>query len=118
MGGRINAAEMARVIRALGPDLAIVELVHSMPKQGVASTFKFGTAFGTIIGVLAALEVPTHFVSPHVWKGFHRLNGKDKDAARALAIDFYPSLPGLNLKKHHGRADALLLAVYGHAKIV
>ena len=35
-----------------------------MPKQGVASSFKTGVGYGIIIGVLAALHIPTFFLSP------------------------------------------------------
>ena len=30
---------------------AFVEKVHSMPKQGVASSFKFGKSFGCLLGI-------------------------------------------------------------------
>jgi crossover junction endodeoxyribonuclease RuvC len=80
-----------------------------MPKQGVASTFRFGVAVGIIRGVLMANGVSVHYVAPTVWKKHWGLNGKDKEAARALAILRHPKLPGLHLKRHHGRADALLM---------
>jgi len=81
-----------------------------MPKQGVASTFKFGRSYGTILGVLGALSIPTIRVRPQVWKHHFGLLRQPKDASRALAQRLYPDLQGLNLVKHHGRADALLLA--------
>ena len=112
MNGEIHAPELARIVRLHRPRFAVVEHVHSMPKQGVASTFKFGRADGVLYGVLAALEVPTIKVGSHQWKRFFHLTGKPKDASRALAIKLYPSIANLNFKKHHGRADALLLARY------
>jgi crossover junction endodeoxyribonuclease RuvC len=51
-------------------------------------------------------------VTPGVWKRHAGLIGKEKDASRELAARLYPQAT-LNLKKHHGRADALLLARYG-----
>ena len=38
--------------------------------------------------------------------------GKDKEASRLRAMQLYPGAD-LRLKKHHGRAESLLLACYG-----
>jgi hypothetical protein len=37
---------------------AVIENVHSMPKQGVSSTFKFGRAFGSIVACVQVKMVP------------------------------------------------------------
>lgn len=109
VNGQLDAAELGRTVREMGVQQAVVERVGAMPKQGVASTFKFGFAAGAIYGVLAAMEVPVTYVTPAVWKKHFKLIGKDKEAGRALAIQRHPMVNGLNLKKHHGRADALLI---------
>ena len=84
-----------------------------MPKQGSTSGFRFGVGVGLLRGVILALNVPIVFVSPAKWKSHFRLVGKPKDAARELAIRLYPEAAShLSLKKHQGRADALLLARY------
>jgi len=108
--GELDPSALARLLRDAAPRRAIIEHVHSMPKQGVASTFKFGRAFGTTIGVVGALGIPLVRVRPAIWKKHFGLINQPKDAARALALRLYPNLQGLHLKKHHGRADALLLA--------
>lgn len=52
-------------------------------------------------------------VTPGEWKRHHRLIGKDKDAARALALDRWPGRGDLfTRKKDHGRADAALIAAW------
>jgi len=107
--GQMDGAEFGRLVRAFGPAAAVVERVASMPKQGVASTFKFGMAVGIIHGVLLSNEVPVHLVPPGTWKRHFKLTGTDKDAARALAIRLYPAVQGLHRKKDQGRADALLM---------
>ena len=48
--------------------LAVIENVHSMPHQGVASTFAFGQGFGTILGMLKALGIPFSTVPPQRWQ--------------------------------------------------
>ncbi len=93
---------------------AFVERAQSMPKQGIASTFKYGVGYGAILGVLAALQIPYTLVSPQKWKKVFGLIGKDKEASRALAIQWYPKAE-LHLKKHHGRSEALLIARWGMA---
>jgi crossover junction endodeoxyribonuclease RuvC len=92
----------------------IVEEVHAMPGQGGVSGFNFGTAFGIWIGILAALEIPYELVSPQRWKRQMGVKG-DKDESRTVALQLFPHLANqLNLKKHHNRADALLIAEYNH----
>ena len=105
-------AELTRMVAGLELEGVVVERVSSMPKQGVASTFKFGMAVGIIHGVVLANEVPLHLVTPGTWKRHFRLTGTDKDAARALAIRLWPGMQGLARKKDQGRADALLMGLY------
>lgn len=50
-------------------------------------------------------------VRPTVWKRALGL-GKDKEASRLKAMQLFPSAD-LRRKKDQGRAEALLLAVYG-----
>lgn len=110
--GQLDGAELGRMVAGMEPEAVVVERVASMPKQGVASTFKFGMAVGIIHGVVLANEVPLHLVTPGTWKRHFRLTGTDKDAARALAIRLWPGMQGLARKKDQGRADALLMGRY------
>ena len=90
--------------------VAAIERVHSMPKQGVASTFTFGMGFGIWRGILAGLQVPVDLVDPTRWKK-EILNGmpREKESSRVRAQQLFPGA-GLDRKKDHGRADALLIA--------
>lgn len=93
---------------------AAVERVHSMPGQGVSSTFKFGMMFAGAIALAEQLATAHNpiLVTPQTWKKHHGLIGADKDAARILAIEKWPNLAHSHLKrkKDCGRADALLIA--------
>ena len=92
---------------------AFVEQVGAMPGQGVSSVFAFGKCYGAILGVLASRSVPLSLVSPVSWK---RALGvpKAKDGARARASQLLPEAAyQWRLKKHDGRAEAALLALYG-----
>lgn len=94
--------------------LAVVELVGSMPKQGVTSSFNFGFTTGVIHGCLAANQIPTMLVRPNVWKKAFGLIGQDKDASRQAASRIAPTFAcHWPRKKDDGRAEAFLLAVYG-----
>jgi crossover junction endodeoxyribonuclease RuvC len=45
-GKVLDLATIAAIIKNAQPELAIIEKVGSMPGQGVASTFTFGTGYG------------------------------------------------------------------------
>jgi crossover junction endodeoxyribonuclease RuvC len=115
--GDVDPATLAQRISQMRPDLAIIERVHSMPRQGVSSTFRFGSSFGCAIGVVAALGVPTHFVSPGRWKRHYAI-GSDKEQARALALRLWPASIHFGRKRDHNRAEAALLARYGAEVLV
>lgn len=109
----VDLATLAARIQQMRPDLAVVEQVASRPGQGVASTFKFGAAYGAILGVLGALQIRTALVTPTTWKRHFGLDS-DKEKSRALALRTFAKSPGhFARKKDDGRAEAALLALYG-----
>ena len=82
---RVDAANLADLIREHGPyAFAIVEQVGARPGQGVSSMFRFGQAYGTILGVIGALAIPVRHVSPAKWKKALGLNS-DGETSRARA---------------------------------
>jgi len=95
-----------------------IEDVHSMPKQGVASSFKFGRSLGVVEGVIGALLIPYQMVRPQEWKKHYGLIRKEKDESRRTALKLYPTYAEeLKRKKDIGRAEALLIARYVQDKI-
>jgi crossover junction endodeoxyribonuclease RuvC len=108
-----------QMIRTLAEDLRItMEKVSAMPKQGVASMFKFGTNYGTWIGRLEALAIPFDLVTPAKWqKAMFDSQAKRGVDTKAVSLDrarrlFPQALNRLTRKKDHNRAEALLLAEY------
>jgi crossover junction endodeoxyribonuclease RuvC len=71
---------------------------------------------GGIETMLSALSMPFMHVQASAWKRRAGLLRKDKSASLALARARL-SWPkgGLDLAKHHGRAEAALIALYGRA---
>ncbi len=113
-GDDYNIPAMARILWEASPDMAVLEKVHSMPKQGVASSFKFGVGYGIWKGVLGALGIGVHLIPPQTWKKQFSLISKPKDDSRLRAIELFPELePELRLKKDCDRAEALLMAYWG-----
>ena len=109
----LDGVALRRIISGFNPRQAVIERVASRPGQGTVSVFTFGTSYGICIGVLAGAMLPTAFVTPQKWKGHFRLLGTTKDSSVQRAVQIYPDASAhLTLKKHHGRAEALLLARY------
>ena len=111
----INKAQLWSVLNDwYDADLAVIEDVHSMPQQGVASAFKFGFVAGAIQQAVACKQIPVKLVQPGQWKRHFNLSS-DKDLSRLRASELFPKhAHNWPLKKHDGRAEAALLAMYGY----
>ena len=113
--GRVNASQLRYVLKScvssFDTAMIAVESVHSMPKQGVASTAKFMRAVGAIEATAELTHYPFVLVTPQAWKKHHGLIGTEKVASLELARSMFPEAP-LTRQKDHGRADALLMAVW------
>lgn len=105
---------MIDLIRQCLPiDLAVIEHQQVMGKEGVVSAFSIGYGYALWIMALVSLKIPREIIKPIDWKRI-MLQGRDKELSRQRAIELFPGLSGeLKLKKHHGRAEALLLCEYG-----
>jgi crossover junction endodeoxyribonuclease RuvC len=109
----VSAQLVAELLRNETINEAYVEAVHSMPGQGVSSSFSFGRALGVLEGVLAGLQIRTTLVPPATWLKEMRVHA-GKDGSRARAVEFWPKHADLFArKKDDGRAESALLAAYG-----
>ena len=94
-----------------------IERVHSMPQQGVASTFSLGFGSGAWCGIIAALRIPSTRIEPQVWKKALGIpSGSDKRASVVRALQLFPRVNLMRSDRARvesdGMADALLLAEY------
>ena len=89
--------------------VAVVERVSSMPEQGVASSFKFGVGFGSILSALQTMSCELVLVPPTVWKRSHDLLHSEKSQSLVRARQLYPKAY-LPTPKYEGQAEAILIA--------
>jgi crossover junction endodeoxyribonuclease RuvC len=65
---RVNTMIVRDWLVVQRPDHALIERAGSMPKQGVASTFKYARAVGSLETVVACLNIPYSIIEPSAWK--------------------------------------------------
>lgn len=127
---QVNGTALADLLREWtqeydkGEILVIIEQAQSMPAavrdkrgavkivQGGASIFATGLTAGIIEGVVAAIGFPHRLVRASDWKKALKVTAT-KEQCRAFAHRLYPDAD-LRLKKHHNRAESLLIAHYGY----
>ena len=120
---QIDAEKFSDYLEKFSPDIAVIENVQPMPSipgadgarrsMGAASSFRFGLACGMIRGVVRAYQVPVVMVHPQSWKRSFGLKGSDKKQDAAKLLELHPAAAKfITLQKHHGRADAGLMAVW------
>lgn len=112
----LDLIQLAQIVDENAKDrrvIAYVETVGARPGMGGSSAFNFGFGAGVIHGICAAHFLRIEGALPQVWK---RKLGvpADKDGARAAASRYFPQhAHRWPLKKHDGRAEAALIALYG-----
>lgn len=112
LDGEVDVFEILDFILSWGDrePRVCIEQQQSMPKQGVASTFKTGKNYGLLLGALRAQTLSIRIVKATEWKPTFRLGGKDKDASRAMASDLWPDQrEKWRLKRQDGLAEAALI---------
>ena len=108
----VSAPLVAAAIRSIEPDVAMVERVNAMPRQGVSSVFSFGRSAGIIEGALAGCLIPYTLVTPQTWQKALRVRD-GKDGARARAAELFPAYAHEFARKNtDGAADAALISYY------
>ena len=93
-----------------------IEKAQSMPKQGVCSVGNYMRGYGVYLGIFASFKIPYREIRPTEWKKSFGLLHQDKSASITKALQLFPYLSDrIYLKKHHGRAEAVLLAQFTFA---
>ncbi|PPB54620.1 hypothetical protein [Campylobacter hyointestinalis] len=118
---KIGMLGYIKALRDIKPEIVLVEKVHSMPRQGVSSTFSFGQRLGEIEGILSTLSIPYELIPPQVWMKAIGIPAKsDKKQIASFIYKLYPNVE-LNGSKGgllDGRSDSLCLAHYARLKYI
>lgn len=100
------------------PEYCFLEKVHSMPGQGVVSTFSFGMGYGMVMSAIILNAKHLELIYPQHWQR-HVLDPipkwetmTPKVRAKNKFTQLWPDLAAMDMK-HDGIIDALLLAEYG-----
>ncbi len=90
----------------------VIERVGGIPGQSAHASFVFGEGYGSIVTIALMLRWRIERIAPGTWKSALRVP-REKSAARARACELLPAYAyQWPLKKHDGRAEASLLALY------
>lgn len=113
---KIDCEALCRVLWAFEDLVSMfaLEAVHSMPSQGVSSSFNFGHSYGVAEMLGHAIgSNRVELITPQAWKKHFGLIGTEKDEARVLALGLFPHMAdSLCKKKNSGRADAALIGQF------
>ena len=83
------------------------------PHIGIRSATRIAEAYGALKATLFHAGIPLREVRPHEWKRSLSVPA-DKHGARRRAAEFFPDdADQWRLARHHGRAEAALIAWYG-----
>lgn len=107
--------EYIKALKQFNGATVCIEQVHSISKQGIASSFTFGVMYGWLLGMLDTIGVSYQVVSPQKWKKEYGLNS---DKAKSIEV-CHRLFPNVSLKRTErckkdddGLAEALLLCEY------
>lgn len=111
----LDAYRLANLIdeQASRIEEAWIERVWPFPGEANTLSFQFGMVAGLIRGVVCANFIPLHDVPPASWKRAMGVTGDKDESRQAASIRWPRGAERWPAKKHHGRAEAALIAAYG-----
>lgn len=113
--GRLDVQEMHRMADLWQNFVAprvVIEQVGGALRDGASNAFTFGWNTGAMTAAIMLAGHMPEYVTPARWKMRTGLKGKGKRESLKLARKLYPNVLGLELVKHEGLAEALLIAHY------
>ncbi|KAF8724175.1 hypothetical protein HU200_021192 [Digitaria exilis] len=121
---RLDTKSIIQLLRSLDAPpgtTAYIEKSSPFPTDGKLGWWSTGFSYGLWIASLVASGFSVVPVASQTWKAYFGLSRSEspKDDSRQAASMLFPDkVPSLKLKKHHGRAEALLLAAYGKGLVL
>jgi len=108
--------QLERWTKAFDVRAVMLEKVNSTPNDGHVGAFRFGINYGQWQGLLSGLKVPFEMVAPVTWHARlvrKEIAGTPKERSIRTVQLLFPGLKKIvYLKKHHNRADMIMLAYY------
>ena len=102
------------------PSHVFIEKAQSMPRQGIASAFSYGTGYGGLISAADIAKAPYTLISPRIWCAKMHLGctgetpkEKSAKAFSRLFPKWIETIKNRNGRLHEGVVDAALIAAYG-----
>lgn len=94
-------------------DCIYIERSQVMPKQGIVSSGRYMKSYGVFLGLFVGLGIKYEEITPQAWKK-RMMPGmqKEKQASIYKVNQLFPEI-SLPRKKDHGKADSILIALYG-----
>ncbi|CAL4964256.1 unnamed protein product [Urochloa decumbens] len=121
---RLDTKSIIQLLRSLDAPpgtTAYIEKSSPFPTDGKLGWWSTGFSYGLWIASLVASGFSVVPVASQTWKAYFGLSRSEspKDDSRQAASMLFPDkVTSLKLKKHHGRAEALLLAAYGKGLVL
>lgn len=104
-------ADLGALVPAGAEVVATIEDVFTIPGKGssVHSTDSLVESRAIVEAAFRVLGFQVQRVRPQTWQRFYGLKGGDKSLSIGTAQRLYPNA-GISLKKHHNKAEAILIA--------
>jgi hypothetical protein len=97
---------------------AYVEKAWARPRDPPSFAFRVGHNFGGVCGVVNAHFIRLHLATPQAWKKAIGVTSDKETSRQEASLRFPADCRRWALKKHHGRAEAVLLASYGRSLLL
>lgn len=118
----IDSTELLSIIRELRDGQsahAVIEQIHGTPKMGVVTCTSMGLTLGSTLATIQFAGIRFELVKPQQWKkhfGLLMPGAKDREKKHASLCKARQLFPTAELArvKDNNRAEALLIAAYGH----
>lgn len=110
---RVDGKGIYEILKHYKNAKLVIEHSQAMPDQGEVSIAHYMEGYGRYLGVLDCLGINFVEVRSSVWKRKMNLSSDKWESIHLIQEKLEGVKEYVHLRKHDGRAEALLLAIYG-----
>jgi crossover junction endodeoxyribonuclease RuvC len=116
----VDPFQLAAILDEWGTRIgdAYIEKAWARPRDPPSFAFRVGHNYGVLVGVVRAHFIRLNVVTPQAWKKAMGCTSDKETSREAASLKFPADARRWGLKKHHGRAEAALLAAYGRRQLI